>query len=870
MNNKTNTKKNSKNIQTSKNKASKAAKPRSERKIVNGAGRDVGHELFSLGILAVTVLLIVSFLDLAGTVGSLLKKIYFGMFGGLVSWFFVIILCYVVLIPFGKAAADKVKRGLSVLFLALSASAFVSAVTLPKGDLSLSAYIGKNINTGTLYTGGIIGGFFSYIFKLLFSEVGAMIIIITLILGAIIFISKYSFSQMFSGIKDLFKKSPVDIEPLAPPYERTLKKGNRDSRKSLPTVNEIDHRESEIRFKGFKDSAPSEGLSKNKEEYVQQRLTSKRESEEGNDDKNDSTLPGNITFRMKGACAPSEERTEEDPLKAVVKDMSGENRPNMLRETAREKIARNTGRTLGKDPEEEEKEDNSEQFVSGSKPASEYVFPSYDLLNDNKNGGVDIRSAKMQAQNDAKRLEATLKSFGVDAHVINISRGPTVTRYELQPNTGVKISKIVGLSDDIAMSLAAKSIRIEAPIPGKSAVGIEIPNKETEPVFLKDVITTGEFEKSKSKLTVCLGKDISGETVLADISKMPHTLIAGATGSGKSVCINTLIISMLYKARPDELKLIMIDPKVVELSVYNGIPHLAMPVVTDPKKAASALIWAVCEMERRYKLFAEEGVRDLAGYNTLMRNTNPDGVIPHYVIIVDELADLMMVAPGEIENSICRLAQMARAAGMHLIIATQRPSVDVITGVIKANIPSRIAFKVASQFDSRTILDAGGAEKLLGRGDMMFFPMGASEPTRIQGAFISDGEVERIVGFVRDQGICSYDEEVIKAVDCIPVSTGKKKGAYSPSASNDDKDEQGGNEDKLLYDAIEMVVESGTASASYLQRKFSIGYSRAARIIDRMEELGIVSGNDGSKPRQVLISKERYYEMKNSMSEDSE
>lgn len=837
-----------KNTNSKKTTKSRAKKP-SGRKIVNGAGRDVKHELISLCILALTILLFVSFMDLAGTVGGLLKTICYGMFGGITAWALAGLLCYVSLFPFGRAATDKIKRAISVCFLGISCAALIAAFSLEKGSMGFGEYISACINNEVLFSGGVVGGFFSYLFKLLFSEVGAMIIIFACIAASLILISKHSVGEMISAVAELFQKEP----DLSMQKERKEKHGKpvisaiKESpvfRRDKRDQEQRERKDAEIKFRGFKDSAP---------QCEEDGVPWKEPERTGAAEK---TIPGNISFHMKGAEIPSEKK--RDPLADTVKDLSGEAPPvGSFRDSAKEKIARNKGGASS----DGAVQDGSIQMSEADLSHFDYVFPSYDLLNDNTAAGVDVRSAKKEAETDAYRLESTLKSFGVEARVVNVSRGPTVTRYELQPNAGVKISKIVSLSDDIAMGLAAKSIRIEAPIPGKGAVGIEIPNKETQPVYLKDVITTGEFDKAKSKLTVCLGKDISGDTVLADISKMPHTLIAGATGSGKSVCINTLIISLLYKARPQELKMIMIDPKVVELGVYNGIPHLEMPVVTDPRKAAGALQWAVREMEKRYQLFAQEGVRDLSGYNEVISKQDPLMVMPHYVIIVDELADLMMVAPGEIEDNICRLAQMARAAGMHLIIATQRPSVDVITGVIKANVPSRIAFKVASQFDSRTILDGGGAEKLLGRGDMMFLPMGASEATRIQGAFISDHEVERIISFIKQQGEFSYNEAAIQEIEDASknIGNGKKKGGYSAGG---DSEEQGSSKDKILEDAIELVVEVGTASASFLQRKFGIGYSRAARIIDQMEEMGIVSGNDGSKPRQVLMSKNQFYEMK--------
>ncbi len=461
-----------------------------------------------------------------------------------------------------------------------------------------------------------------------------------------------------------------------------------------------------------------------------------------------------------------------------------------------------------------------------------YKKPTLEILN--KIDKKSDENGKKKVLKNASLLEKTLADFGVEAKVNQVTVGPTITRYEIQPSPGVKVSKIVNLTDDIALSLAAKSIRIEAPIPGKSAIGIEVPNENAQMVTVREVLESDEFKKFDSPLAMALGKDISGKTVIGDIGKMPHLLIAGSTGSGKSVCVNTLISSILYKAKPDEVKLLLIDPKVVELASYNGIPHLLTPVVTDPKKAANALNWAVVEMNRRYKLFAENQVKDITSYNEKCEDK-----LPKIVIIIDELADLMMASANDVEDYICRLAQMARAAGMHLIVATQRPSVDVITGVIKANIPSRIAFAVSSQTDSRTILDMGGAEKLLGKGDMLFYPLGAAKPVRLQGAFISEGESEKVIDFVKNQikEDVKYEQGIMETIS---------KPAMTKSSS----------EDELLNQAIEFVVESGQGSSSMLQRKFKIGFNRAARLIDSMEERGIVGQSEGSKPRKVLMSKQ--------------
>ncbi|KPV39845.1 DNA translocase FtsK [Alicyclobacillus ferrooxydans] len=493
-------------------------------------------------------------------------------------------------------------------------------------------------------------------------------------------------------------------------------------------------------------------------------------------------------------------------------------------------------------PTTEKKKPMEEYSVGPPVHDENYQLPSIGLFRpaDARKSGVNLRDV----QENARKLEKTLESFGVQAKVLEISRGPTVTRYEIQPATGVKVSRIVNLTDDIALALAARDIRIEAPVPGKPVVGIEVPNDEIAVVTLREVLEAAEFVNGGSRLSMALGRDISGQAIVGNLQKMPHLLVAGATGSGKSVCINGMIASILMKAKPHEVKLLMIDPKMVELSGYNGIPHLLAPVVTDPRKAAFALKRVIEEMENRYQSFAERGARDIERYNELISREGADP-LPYIVVIVDELADLMMVAPGEVEDAICRIAQMARAAGIHLIVATQRPSVDVITGVIKANIPSRIAFSVSSMADSRTILDGGGAEKLLGRGDMLYLPVGASKPVRVQGAFVSEEEIEKLVDYVKSQ------QNVVYTVD---LNTGVEESNSGPSSDLDD----------LFPDAVDLVVDAGQASVSMIQRRFRVGYSRAARIVDQMELQGLVGPFEGSKPREVTVTAEEWATLRHS------
>ncbi len=577
---------------------------------------------------------------------------------------------------------------------------------------------------------------------------------------------------------------------------------------------------------------------------------------------NQQISPEQIKINLNGRLVEEETKDKRKGLKGLLKKSKQEEIKPSIAKMASSimQVDKETGEILEENnnlfvQEEQQKEDKTKQVLqlehTMAVEEDNYVYPPVDILSEVKK--PSLKGGTQSLKETAARLQKTLYSFGVSAKVENVTVGPAITRYELKPAEGVRVSKIANLADDIALNLAAETIRIEAPIPGKQAVGIEVPNKEKEMVGLREVIESEEFKNNKSKLSVALGKDVAGCPVVANIARMPHVLIAGSTGSGKSVCINTIITSIVYNAKPSEVKLVMVDPKVVELSVYNGIPHLLIPVVTDPKKAAGALAWAVQEMDNRYNLFAEKGVRDLTGYNKVLESENM-GKLPQIVVIVDELADLMMVAAKDVEESICRLAQKARAAGMHLVIATQRPSVDVITGLIKANVPSRIAFAVSSQVDSRTILDQVGAEKLLGKGDMLYFPAGAAKPTRVQGAFVSDEEVEQIVDFIKSNGTAVYSQELLDSLE----NSGKEVENSKSSGSDSNEDDT----DPFLNDAIDTVVETGQASTSFIQRRFKVGYARAGRIIDQMEERGVISGYQGSKPREVLWTLEKLAEIK--------
>ena len=618
-------------------------------------------------------------------------------------------------------------------------------------------------------------------------------------------------------------------------------KEKRESR--IVAREELDDKEELARAEIRKEGKRAKTIKENRKAYL-----------EVEDDKNNEVVPEQIKINLNG-------RTIEEDASGRKKFKHAKNGIVPLEIENKQKMEPDyiEGNLFKK--EEEKKEEKVKEVLQLEHAVAvedeHYEYPPVELLS--KGTKKAIKGGAKALTDVATRLQKTLYSFGVQAKVENVSVGPAITRYELKPAEGVRVSKIANLADDIALNLAAETIRIEAPIPGKQAVGIEVPNTEKETVHFRDVVESDAFQDSKSKLSVALGKDVAGNMEIADIAKMPHALIAGATGSGKSVCINTIITSIIYKAKPSEVKFVMVDPKVVELSVYNGIPHLLIPVVTDPKKAAGALAWAVQEMDNRYNVFAQKGVRDLKGYNALAEKEEGTGTLPQIVIIIDELADLMMVAAKEVEDSICRLAQKARAAGMHLIIATQRPSVDVITGIIKANIPSRIAFAVSSQVDSRTILDQVGAEKLLGKGDMLFYPSGAPKPVRVQGAFVSDEEVEKIVSFVKSNGVATYNDDIL---DSIENSNKTDKELADEAAAGED------DTDPLLRDAIDVVVETGQASTSFIQRRFKVGYARAGRIIDQMEERGIISGYQGSKPRQVLMTLERLQELNMSTHEE--
>lgn len=767
------------------------------------------REIKGILVLAVGVLALLSFYvkDSIGLFGMFIRDASLGMLG--LPAFLIppaIILYAGVLIFSDEKVELKNKPLFAVLLFLLVSSMIQTGHYTPEDYKNLSPLVALKqfYNDGVNFSGGgVLGGIISLPLLLTFRELGTIIILTALSLIDIILLTNSSISNFFKNIRGLF----------------AVKNKEQKQKKSLRT-NDAAFDDSD-----FQPDIVGEGedmsLRFNKTPKVIDFKIEKTSRE-----LRDKNTKGEST---KAAKKPSQEEVNDDTeINLVIADL----KRNKSKATEKIEV-----------PEVNISVENNESI--GGKENVQYTYPPYELLIEDEEFSGKSKNYRNQVLDGAKKLEETLSSFGVSAKVINVTRGPTVTRYELQPSAGVKVSRIVNLSDDIALNLAAPGIRIEAPIPGKAAIGIEVPNKEVNMVRLRDVLESKEFGQHPSKIAFGVGKDVSGETIIADIAKMPHLLIAGATGSGKSVCINSLIVSLLYKSTPDEVRLLMIDPKVVELGVYNGIPHLLIPVVTEPKKAAGALNWAVQEMVNRYKLFADKAVRDIKGYNDLVSKTGEEKTMPQIVIIIDELADLMMVAPNDVEDAICRLAQMARAAGMHLVIATQRPSVDVITGVIKANIPSRISFAVSSQIDSRTILDMAGAEKLLGRGDMLIHPVGKAKPVRAQGANITDEEVERVVEFVKAQCETTYDDDIIEEIN-----------SENTSFENGEADS-----DELLPRAIEVVVEAGQASVSLIQRKFRVGYARAARIVDQMEERGIVGGFEGSKPRQLLITRQQWQEM---------
>lgn len=765
-----------------------------------------------IATVAVSVILFCLAIVSGNGVWNVLHNVYVGIFG-MFAAIVLPLLTIVVTVIFSAKGDDaygytaKIVEAFVMVFILAT---FIHVVKNSTGDAFKETIINSYKSASFEFNGGFIGAVLGWLLLTL-GKAPAVIISVVLFIVDLLLMTGLTIFQFVAGAA---KPAKVTYEKVAPAIEERIERRRMNKENIDVPLDTQPPEEEDKKPKSRKKKAASsdEEMTKVPKEIIDE---INREN-------------SNIEM-LKNATGRKEEKKPKS-IDEIVKDAS-------------------------EDKSNEKKADKSKEFTV-SKEAMEsgindYKLPSVELLSlPKKKSTADISG---ELKENAQRLIETLRSFNVNATITDISRGPTVTRYELKPAAGVRISKITNLADDIALNLAATHVRIEAPIPGKAAVGIEVPNTVKNTVSMRELIDTPEFYEQRSLLSAGIGKDIAGNCVYCDIAKMPHLLVAGTTGSGKSVCMNSIITSILYRAKPDEVKFLMIDPKQVEFSKYANIPHLLVPVVTDPRKAAGALGWAVSEMLQRYQKLSQVGVRDIEGYNKYVQKHEDMESMPKICIFIDEFADLMMAAPKEVEDSVCRLAQMARAVGMHLVIATQRPSVDVITGLIKANISSRIALTVSSQIDSRTILDAAGAEKLLGHGDMLYNPIGASKPLRVQGCFISDEEVEALCDFVKNQGESQYDEEIAKEIEAKAVQDKKS----SPFEDDGDAEQL----DVLFDKAVDIVLETGTASTSFLQRKLSVGYARGAKIIDQLEEKGIIGPANGSKGREILINRQQWLEM---------
>ena len=812
---------------TKKKSAGKRRTPAGRKKKQVQTGPSMESEIFLWIVLAVSVVLLISNFGVGGSVGNAISSFFFGLVGLVCYPLPIFLFLGVAFVIANKRNPRAYRKMAGFVLLFLAVCLFLQLVTegaVYERDFMAYYRVSAEYKTG----GGLLGGALSRLLVQAFGTVGTYVItVIAMVISFVLITQKSMFDMIKEFSRKMYRraaerKAQRQEELKARQEEQAEKEQQQERRKKRKERTEDFLKETEVNL--------PEQERKRKKEPKASRKKAKEQEVSGDILLDEPFVPENA-FPIHRA----EELVQD--LEEIVPP------PEEEKETSKK-----NPRSSKAEIEQGIHEVSEEIALKEAEVKKAYEFPPMELLKKGKQTGGD---SDAHLRETAGKLQETLHNFGVNVSITNVSCGPTVTRYELQPEQGVKVSKIVGLTDDIKLNLAATDIRIEAPIPGKAAVGIEVPNENNSTVMLRDLLQSEAFSSCKSKLAFAAGKDIAGKPVITDIAKMPHLLIAGATGSGKSVCINTIIISLLYKASPDDVKLIMIDPKVVELSVYNGIPHLFIPVVTDPKKAAGALNWAVAEMTDRYNKFAQYNVRDLKGYNAKVESIsniedeNKPKKLPQIVIIVDELADLMMVAPGEVEDSICRLAQLARAAGIHLIIATQRPSVNVITGLIKANMPSRIAFSVSSGVDSRTILDMNGAEKLLGKGDMLFYPQGYQKPARVQGAFVSDQEVGAVVDFLSKQNpTAEYDKEIQEKIEAVKETTA---GA---DTAND--------RDVYFADAGKFIIEKDKASIGMLQRVFKIGFNRAARIMDQLYEAGVVGDEEGTKPRKVLMSMEEF------------
>ena len=776
-------------------------------------------EILILGMLAVCIFLLISNFGLGGLIGDILSALMFGIFGWMAYLIPVLLFGITAFLISNKGNKHAyIKAVAAIVFVIVVTAVLELVVNSYHPGTELMEYY-RHASVGK-EAGGLLGGAMITFLCPAIGIAGTYIVLILLMIVCIILITEKSL------LKPLGQKSKRIYNDARTRRQSTVERSTREKKKTKEKKEQLEKQNESKKISGVSFATTlGDTHSKRKSPDIQELNILEEEA-----------LPPLFDEEK---IPDSEKRPEFVIQRSESLQMEEPTVDKSLHKKADEPLQQ---------PEEVEREIQKQEGIQ----LKDYKVPPISLLKRGKKGGGN---SDRQLRETALKLEQTLQNFGVKVHVTNASCGPSVTRYELQPEQGVKVSKIVGLADDIKLNLAVTDLRIEAPIPGKAAVGIEVPNSENSAVMLRDLLESKEFQQSSSKITFAVGKDIAGKVVVADIAKMPHLLVAGSTGSGKSVCINTLIMSILYKSNPEDVKLIMVDPKVVELSVYNGIPHLLIPVVTDPRKAAGALNWAVAEMMKRYQLFAEYNVRDLTGFNEkvleLKGEENAPKKMPQIVIIVDELADLMMVAPKDVEGAICRLAQLARAAGLHLILATQRPSVNVITGLIKANMPSRVAFAVSSGVDSRTIIDMNGAEKLLGKGDMLFYPTGYPKPVRVQGSFVSDQEVQKVVDYlIQNYGDATYSDELEEHMN---ADLGVDSGAALVSTS-----EESDNRDIYFTDAGRLIIEKEKASIGMLQRMFKIGFNRAARIMDQLAEAGVVGPEEGTKPRKVLMSKEEF------------
>ncbi len=874
------------NSKTTKTKKTSAAKKKNPRKKKNSKKRNLSfyesHRSAIMFVYLIVSLLLMTVAFIPGrNVWASIRGFFFGFFG-LGFYLFDIFLLVIGV----RVALNSLRRSciLTTVCAFLASGMFSAVVHLTVNSISaggkeefisqlVKAYeLGMGFNEGFVVTGGVLGAVFGGGMLHLLGKAAAFVFSVLLLAVFLFFFLNISFSSLSDCVSNAINGSKEKLDE-----SNELRKARRLERQELreqerleaeaqlekerlaendafdfsKTQIELDDNMSVRRKKrSARPYNPQERLFTFSEDDAAAMKKEKAEREELVDTEDIEPISEknpDINEAIEAAAGLKAEENElpdgyEEVVDADEADLDAE--AQSIVNAAITKADKNARKNI----------EEVKNYTDESRPKKEYCLPPIDCLKEPDFSRAGDYAAEMKTT--AKKLVDTLKSFGVETNLIGVSRGPSVTRYELQPAPGVKINRITNLADDIALNLASAGVRIEAPIPNKSAVGIEIPNQHKSMVTLREIISSAEFQNAKSKLNVALGKDITGNATCTDIAKMPHLLIAGTTGSGKSVCLNCMIVSILYEAKPSEVKLLMIDPKQVEFSIYNGIPHLLVPVISDVRKAAGSLAWAVSEMENRYKAFSACGVRDIKGFNKYVLDHPEQQFMPQIVIFIDELNDLMMVSPKEVEDSICRLAQKARAAGMHLVVATQRPSVDVITGIIKANIPSRLSLFVSSQVDSRTILDTVGAEKLLGNGDMLFNPVGMSKPVRIQGAFLSDEEIENVVSFIKEQEEVEYDSEVMDEIARNAAADNKKKSAQASAG------DEVGDADGMVAAAIDVVVECQAASTTLLQRKLRLGYARAARIMDELEQRGVVGPSEGSKPRKVLMTQLQLAEIK--------